>query len=255
MRDFIINSMISIIIPTYNEEKYLGKTLERLKSFTLPHELIITDDKSLDSTVAIAKQYTDKVLVPVAKHATIGANRNEGVKASKGDLLVFMDSSCYVENPDAFFAHALADFSTDPKLVGLTGKLSVYPELETWGDQLMYLIFNLTHHIKNNILHTGESSGKFQMIKREAFEKVNGIREDLVTGEDADLFYRLSKVGRTLYDGKLVIFHSGRRAHAVGWIKLLSIWMINRFWMTAFGTSKTKNWERWWEKGSRSAQR
>ena len=46
--------MISIIIPTYNEEKYIGFTLEKLKPLTLPHEIIVTDDKSLDATFSIA---------------------------------------------------------------------------------------------------------------------------------------------------------------------------------------------------------
>jgi glycosyltransferase involved in cell wall biosynthesis len=240
--------MLSIIIPTYNEEKYIGETLAKLKPLTLSHEVIITDDKSLDGTAAIARQYTDKVLIPEIKHKTIGANRAAGVRASSGDFLVFMDSSCYVDDPDMFFAHALADFAANPRLVALTGRLRVDPRFETWKDRVMYFIFNTTHHIKNNILHVGEAAGKFQMIKREAFDKAGGINESLVTREDADLFVRLAKIGRTMYDPHLVIYHSGRRAHAIGWIRLLSIWMVNTVWVALFGTSKSKNWERWWEK-------
>ena len=246
--------MISIIIPTYNEEKYIGFTLEKFKPLTLPHEIIVTDDKSLDNTVSIARQYTDKVLVPDIKHKTIGANRAVGVKASSGEFLVFIDSTCYVTDPNDFFTKALNDFSTNPNLVALTGKLRVTPELETWKDRVMYFLFNTTHHIKNNILHTGEAAGKFQMVRRDAFDKIGGIREDLVTREDADLFIRLSKVGRTMYDPHLMIFHSGRRAHAIGWIRLLSIWMINTLWVAVFKTSKSKNWERWWEKGLSSSK-
>jgi len=63
----------------------------------------------------------------------------------------------------------------------------------------------------------GEAPGRFQMMRRSAFEKVKGYREDLITREDGDMFARLSKVGRTLYDSKLEVFHSGRRAHAIGW--------------------------------------
>lgn len=240
--------MISIIIPTYNEEKYIGKTLANLSKLTLPHEIIITDDNSKDSTVSIARGFTDKVLVQNEKHPTIAANRNAGAKTALGDFFVFTDSSCIIENIDEFFIHALKDFSDNPRLVGLTGKLRVYPELEKWSDRVMYFIFNSVHHIKNNVLHSGESSGKFQMIRRTAFEQAKGYREDLVTREDGDMFARLSKIGLTMYDPKLVIYHSGRRAHALGWPKLLYIWMINGFWVAVFGTAKTKNWERWWEK-------
>ena len=100
--------MISIIIPTYNEEKYIGDTLYRLKTLTLDHEIIATDDKSTDNTVTIAKTFTHNVLIPSSKHVTIGANRNAGVKASQGDYLVFIDSSCYIVNPDNFFKRASA---------------------------------------------------------------------------------------------------------------------------------------------------
>ena len=94
-------------------------------------------------------------------------------------------------------------------------------------------------------------AGRFQMMRRSAFDKVNGYREDLITREDGDMFSRLSKIGRTMYDPKLEVFHSGRRAHAIGWPKLLSIWIIETFWVAAFGTTRSKNWERWWEKDAK----
>ena len=239
--------MISIIIPTYNEEEYIEKTLAQFSGVSIPHELIVTDDKSADNTVLIAKKYTQIVLVPDQKHPTIAANRNAGAKIAKGELLFFTDSSCLVQHIDFFFKHCAEEFERMPDLVGLTGKLNVYPETRTLGDRIMYFNFNTTHYIKNNILHTGEAPGKFQVVRRSAFEKIGGYREDLVTREDADLFNRLSKIGTTLYDSKIVILHSGRRAHAIGWPKLLYIWMINTLWLAVFGKSKAKNWERWWE--------
>ena len=240
--------MISIIIPTYNEEKYIGDTLAQFAGLKIPHEIIVTDDKSTDATVLIAKKYTDIVLVPEHKHTTIAANRNAGAKVATGDYFLFIDSSCLIQHIDTFFETVFADFKKYPNLVGLTGKLHIYPETRTFGDKIMYLNFNITHYIKNNILRMGEAPGKFQIITREAFQKVHGYREDLVTREDADLFARLSKIGMTRYDGSIEILHSGRRAHAIGWPKLLSIWMINTFWLVVFGKTRTLNWERWWEK-------
>ena len=240
--------MISIIIPTYNEEKYLGKTLENLKLLKLDHEIIISDDMSTDNTAIIARKYTDKVITSKSKHPTIGANRNAGIRVAMGDMVVFMDSSCMVADPDAFFSRALEQFQKNPKLVGLTGPLAIYPETERWSDRLMYIGFNATTRIKNNILRMGEAPGKFQMVKKSALDKVGGFREDLVTGEDADLFYRLSKIGRTLYDPRLTVYHSGRRAHALGWHRILTTWMIDRLWLTFIGRSKSKDWGRSWEK-------
>ena len=242
--------MISIIIPTYNEEKAIGDTVKRLTA--IPYESIITDDKSTDNTVSVARTaaqgYPVIILANEKKHATIAANRNTGAKASHGDLLVFMDSDCVIENIEASLTRAANLFAADTgvgkkRLVALTGAIGVLPEYETWGDKIVYSIFNLVHRIKNNILHTGEAAGKFQMIRRDAFLQVNGYREDLVTREDGDMFNRLSKIGRTYYDSDIVIRHTGRRAHQLGWPKLLSIWMVETFWVMAFNKSRTKIWK------------
>lgn len=234
--------MLSIVIPTYNEEKYIRGSLESLKKLTLPHEIVITDDKSTDKTVEIAQGYGVKVLVPEKKHRSIAENRNTGAKATIGEFLVFMDCDSRIMNPDAFFAHALNRFKNEPELVALAAPLQVLPEQATRTDNFVYVFFNGISQFKNNTLHIGEASGKFQIIRRSAFEKINGFREDLIAGEDGDIFYRLSKVGQTRYDPKLTIFHSGRRAHKIGWPKLLSIWMWERFHAAVFNRSSAKEW-------------
>lgn len=235
--------MISVIIPTYNEEKYIGQTLAGLKSaLTVPHELIVSDDKSTDNTVSVAGQYADLVHVPEVKHVTIAANRNAGAKLARGEILVFTDSSCMIQNPDAVFRRAIASFEADPDLVAITGKLGVLPEFETIGDRIVYFGFNIVHYVKNNILGMGEAPGKFQIIRKKSFDAVGGFREDLVTREDGNLFSRLSKIGRTHYDSSMLVLHSGRRAHKVGWVKLLYVWMLETFWVAAFGRSRVKDW-------------
>lgn len=235
--------MISIIIPTYNEEKTIDNILSLFQSkLTIPHEIIVSDDFSTDKTVDIAKKYNCIVLCPKSKHITIAANRNEGARKAQSDILVFMDSDVYINDPDKFFTRAISIFDNNSNLVALTGKLRVIPKLETFADKIIYIIFNYVHHIKNNIFHTGEASGKFQMIRKNAFNKVGGYREDLVSREDADIFQRLTKIGETRYEPSLIIFHTGRRAHNIGWPKILYIWMRDAFWVTITGLSASKEW-------------
>ncbi|MFA6601392.1 MAG: glycosyltransferase [Candidatus Paceibacterota bacterium] len=235
--------MLSFIIPTYNEEKYIERTLLNLKTLTLPHEVIVTDDKSTDGTVQIAKKNCDLVLVPEAKHISAAANRNAGAKEAEGEFLVFTDSSCIFPNIDKFFGKALANFEADSNLVALIGKIGVWPELETWSDRLVYFFFNWVHHLKNNVFHIGEASGKFQMMRRSTFDKVQGFNPNLVTCEDGDMFSRLAKIGRTMYDPELVILHAGRRAHTIGWPKLLWIWFVERSSYGLTGRSRVKEWK------------
>ncbi len=237
--------MISIIVPTYNEEKYIVDFLDQFKAFTLPHEIIVSDDKSLDATVSIARHHVKapQVLVPEAKHVSIAANRNAGARKATGDMFVFMDCDSRVDNPNQFFAQALSYFEKNPQLVALTVALRVERDKENFMDRIIYIIFNIVHIFKNNIFHTGEASGKFQMMPREAFLKVNGYREDLISREDADMFQRLAKIGRTSCETSLQVNISGRRAHAIGWPKLLWIWGRDSFTFFAKGSPVSKVWK------------
>ena len=236
--------MISIIIPTYNEEKLIGTTLSYLKTkLTIPHEIIVTDDRSTDKTAEIARRSADIVLVPEKKHATIAANRNAGAARATGDMLVFLDADCRMEDPDAFLSMAMKRFEANPKLLGLTGIMRVEPANERLSDRLVYFFFNAVRRFKNNVSKVGEASGEFQMVRRSAFEKIKGFREDLVTREDSDLFWRLSRIGRTYCDSSLVVYETGRRSHTIGWIKLVPLWFINTFWVMFFNKSFSKEWK------------
>lgn len=237
--------MLSIIIPTLNEEKVIGQSIKSLKSkLTLAHEIIVSDGQSTDQTIEIAKKYANQVVVHEGKtRQNIAQGRNAGAKIASGDFLVFMDADSQITNPDQFFAEALTHFKTNPKLVALTARLKVFPEQETFGDKVVFGLLGLNLRFLNNVLHRGEATGEFQMIKRSVFEALGGFREDLITREDSDMFLRLSKVGQTLYDPKITVFHSGRRAHKIGWFKLLLTWGINIIWVTLFDKAKTKEWK------------
>ena len=81
--------MLSIIIPTLNEEKYLPPLLDSIKKQDYKdYEVIVADAGSKDKTVEIAKKYGCKVV----KGGLLPAGRNRGAEASKGDLLLFLDS-------------------------------------------------------------------------------------------------------------------------------------------------------------------
>ena len=237
--------MISIIFPTLNEESCIGDSIRALKSklTVIPYEIIISDGRSTDRTVEIAKSLADKVIEYTGTtRQNIAMGRNAGAKAAGGEYLVFMDADSRINDPDMFFTEAIRQFDNDPRLVALTARLKVYPELETKADRIIWSILAFNLRVMNNVLHKGESTGEFQMIRRNIFESLHGFREDLVTREDADMFLRLSKVGRTFWDGSLTVFHSGRRAHKIGWPKLLKTWVLNSIWVVLFNKAHAEEW-------------
>jgi len=237
--------MISIIIPTLDEEKVIGQTLSLLKSqLTTAHEIIVSDGGSKDKTVYIAKKLADKVVVHEGVgRQTIGQGRNEGARVVHGEFLVFIDADCVIPDPDRFFAFALADFEKSPELVALTVYLRVFPESETASDKVVGWMRNFAVRVRNNFFRKGDcAGGEFQMIRKEAFWKIGGYREELVTCEDRDLFRRLAKIGKTMSDPKLMVFHAGRRAHTLGWPYLIGLFVVNTIYFRIRGRAFSKEW-------------
>jgi hypothetical protein len=81
------------------------------------------------------------------------------------------------------------------------------------------------------------------MIKHGAYKTVKGYNDELVTYEDNDMFERLAKIGQTRFIKELTIYHSGRRAHKIGWPKLLTIWIYNAIHFYLFKKAAAKEWK------------
>jgi glycosyltransferase involved in cell wall biosynthesis len=237
--------MISIIIPTLNEAKIIESTLRTLAAtLTMPHEVIVSDGGSSDQTAELAARYANTVVVfSGQRRQTIGEGRNDGAKAAAGEFLVFLDADCVIPEPDRFFTQALAYFKRNPGLVGLTAYLRVFPADETLVDKLVSGIANLGLRVANNILKRGASFGEFQMIPREAFARLGGFRADLIAFEDADMFRRLSRIGRTMIAPELRVLHSGRRGHQVGHPQLIATWLVNLVFVAIRGRPFSKEWK------------
>lgn len=88
-------TMVSIITPAHNSEKYIKQTIESVLNQTYQNwELIIIDDYSSDNTVEIAKQYQDYRIKIISLKINVGAAeaRNIGLRMAKGKYIAFLDS-------------------------------------------------------------------------------------------------------------------------------------------------------------------
>ncbi|MEI8174749.1 MAG: glycosyltransferase [bacterium] len=235
--------MISFVIPTKNEEKIIEKTLSCISQYTGEKEIIVSDGKSTDKTISIASRYATVIEPKDGSVQRISIGKNDGAKASHGDYLVFLDADVYIPEINSFFEKAEGFFKSDKNLVGLTVSIRVFKEDETFADKIIFKMFNFYNLVLNNYFGVGAAVGEFQMVRKETFEKVNGYREDLVASEDYDFFRRIAKIGRTYFVKDLTIYHTGRRAHKIGWTKLLTEWMLNGFSVLFFGKSHSKEWK------------
>ena len=88
-------SLVSVIMPTYNHAKFIGKAIESVLNQTYKNfELIIIDNYSEDETGKIAAPYKDDRIsyLKFRNNGIIAASRNYGIKHSHGDYIAFLDS-------------------------------------------------------------------------------------------------------------------------------------------------------------------
>ncbi|MCC6544913.1 MAG: glycosyltransferase [Nitrospirae bacterium] len=84
---------VSVIIPTYNREKYIVETLESVFAQTFTDfEVIVIDDGSTDHTADILKPYLGRIIYMQKENGGPGSARNVGLKVVKGEYIAFLDS-------------------------------------------------------------------------------------------------------------------------------------------------------------------
>src|SRR5436305_1029668 len=85
--------MISVIIPVYNGERYLGEAIESVLAQSYHWlEIILVDDGSTDGSATVAKQFSPAVQVVRQPNLGAGAARNRGIALAQGEFLAFLDA-------------------------------------------------------------------------------------------------------------------------------------------------------------------
>ena len=234
--------MISFVIPALNEEKTIEDTLKSLNAFSGEKEIIISDGRSRDRTIEIVKKYTNKIVVYNGeKKQKISQARNDGAKLATGEYVIFVDADVIIPDINDLIKRAEKYFDRDKKLVAVTAECVVLKDMANVYDIIIFKIVAYYFSFLN-FIRFGAAGGEFQMIKREAFLAVNGFDERITVSEDMDLFWRLAKIGRTKLPLELKVYHTGRRAHKIGWPKLLWQWISNTV-MVFFFKQSDEEWK------------
>jgi len=204
--------MISIIIPTLNEERFLPSLLESIKKQNFrDYEIIVADAGSEDRTREIAAFYGCRIV----EGGLPAKGRNEGAKIAKGEILFFLDADTLLPQND-FLNNAIAEFQ-GRKLDVATFCLIPFPLKRKSS-----LLFNLFY---NNIILASEKflphAATGILVKREIFEKIGGFDEEIKLAEDHS-FVRLATRKFSARFGIIKshrLFVSDRRFTTDGWVK------------------------------------
>ena len=212
----------SFIIPTLNEETYLGECLKSIKNQTVQdYEIIIVDSHSKDRTVKIAKKYGAKVLYEGRKGP--GVARNTGAKKAKGEILIFPDADVRFEK------NFLEILEKKMKTVTAGSIFNIVPyDAQNKTLKVNYKIANFIARLFVS-LGIPLTAGSCFAYRKEFFDRVKGFNPEFMTNEDHDLAERISKFGRFEYFSDITVWTSTRRVRRWGTLKSTKIYAKSTF--------------------------
>jgi glycosyltransferase involved in cell wall biosynthesis len=183
----MIKNMLSVIIPTYNEEGLLPTLLQSIKMQDYKdYEVIVADANSTDKTCEIARQYGARV-VPGGLPAF---GRNRGAEAARGEKFLFLDADVYLPQPD-FLTRTLFEF--DAKALDIA-TCFLEPISNKKIDKLFHEVYNF--YSKKLSFVTSHAPGFCIFVRRHIHEAINGFNENIKLAEDHDYSKRARRVGQ-----------------------------------------------------------
>lgn len=212
--------MISVIIPTFNEEENIAQCLVSLSHQTMPrseYEIIVVDGGSKDATCEIAKKYADKVFVQTSRK--VGGARNDGVMAAQGDIIATTDADCIL--PPHWLKKIAADFS-DRNIVQVYGP--IYPIEEGIRNQFSLFMANTFSRIGYYSRTFYYTLGCNTAFRKEAFVK-SGMYRCIDAGDDLEIAMRLKDLGSIYFDERLKVGFSMRRYAKFGAVQSIYEWI------------------------------
>jgi glycosyltransferase involved in cell wall biosynthesis len=183
---------VSVIIPTYNQARFLRAAIESALGQTRPAlEVIVVDDGSTDETPGILARYDDRIRVRRQENRGPSAARNAGISAARGDFLLFLDSDDVLL--PACVELQRARFEAEPSL-GL-----VYSDVEFFDvERTLVRVADqgLEGRVARELLLLESpvisSAGSGIMVPRRVAEEAGGFDERLRASEDWDFCYRIA---------------------------------------------------------------
>jgi glycosyltransferase involved in cell wall biosynthesis len=211
---------ISIIIPTLNEEKYIGSTLESLiRQINNGDEIIIVDSFSNDKTVEISESYGAKVYQ--VSRGGIGPAKTYGAEKASNRVLAFLDADGVPDN--GWLKRIRLHFQYN--YVDSVGGVDFYSS-NSFINALVYNTYSVLVFLTGIVYYRFTSYPWMPWnncaIKRNTFLERGGLKN--VVCEDYDFALRAKGI-KTNYDSKMRVTLSDRRFREAGFFKTVWLWI------------------------------
>ncbi len=242
---------ISFVVPAYNEQALLGRSLVAIRDeiaragliLGQEAEIIVVNNASTDETRAVAEAVVGVRVVDEPRKGLVQA-RWCGFEASTGALIANIDADTII--PPGWLSEVLRQFSRGDNLVALSGPYIYYgvPAKVNIVVGLYYRLAFLVYLFNRFVLNVGSmlQGGNF-VVRRAAMLKLGSPSHRFsFYGEDTDMARRLSKVGGVKFTFRLPARSSGRRLVGEGVVTIGLRYSMNFFWATFREKPFTEEW-------------
>ncbi len=184
---------VSVIIPVYNHERFIGECVESVLAQDFPSlEVIVVDDGSTDGTPDILRYYRNEIRYIRQENRGCAAALNVGVKAARGDYVAWLSSDdvflpgkiraqmdVFREREEVVLVY------TDFRIIDSEGR-RLQDVLIDYGEEGIYLFSLLSANIIN---------GSSVLMRKKAVESLGGFDETLPVDVDGDMWFRMLAAG------------------------------------------------------------
>ncbi len=200
--------MVSVIVPVYNEEKYISRCLTSILSQNYPEgelEVICVDGMSTDKTRQIIRNFSDQhhnIRLLENPGRIVSYALNTGIKASSGEVIIRIDAHCiYPVNYVSTLAEKLADLNAD----NVGGVWNTLPACNSIICQAIAVASSSAFGVGNSLHKTGASeivqtdTVPFGCFRRDLFDRIGYFDTDLIRNQDDEFNARIIKNGGTIF--------------------------------------------------------
>lgn len=222
-------SMLTIVIPTKNEEEYLPRLLESIQKQTLsPAKIIVADAQSTDATREIAQRFG----ATVVEGGLISAGRNAGASFATTDFILFLDADVDLRDPE-FLEKAVGEMME--KRLDLA-TCDVFPLSDQFIDHFLHKAYNTYARAWGSMYP--HAPGFCMLVRRKLHEELGGFDEAITFCEDHDYARRATEIGTFGFLKSTKIPVSIRRLDRDGRMKIAITYLLAELHITFLGPIK-----------------
>lgn len=207
--------MISVVIPLYNKEKAIVRTMESVVKQTIaPEEIIIVDDGSTDNSLKVVQEFARglkhndyKLKIVHKENGGVSSARNSGIREAKGEYVALLDGDDLWESTFIEEQISLIHDFPEASMWGVNTAFIKNGKYWKWeqgmGDGFRGYVENYFGTTHNDLFCSSSV-----VIRKKAFEKVGYFDERISASEDLDMWYRIILKYPVVFYDKVLVYYN-----------------------------------------------